>query len=41
VQAELMEKLVKEELHPTLSKLEEQINSSGGPYVLGKVITSF
>jgi len=41
LQAELLEKLVKEELEPVLRKLEEQIKSSGGPYVFGKVITSF
>jgi len=36
-----LEKLVKEELEPVLRKLEEQIESSGGPYVFGKVITNF
>ena len=41
LQAELLEKLVKEELEPVLRKLEEQIKSSGGPYVFGKVIPSF
>ena len=41
LQAELLEKLVKEELEPVFGKLEEQIKSSGGPYVFGKVITSF